>query len=97
MVADCQMARLRPARAMNACAPGCAMCMNTAISAMPVLRQAALGDLYIQVNVETPQNLSKRQRELLQEFESISSKENSPQSAGFFSRMKDFFDSLGDK
>ena len=64
---------------------------------MPVLRQTALGDLYIQVNVETPQNLSKRQRELLQEFESISSKENSPQSAGFFARMKDFFDSLGDK
>ncbi len=59
---------------------------------MPVLRQPAVGDLYIQVAVETPQSLSKRQRELLQEFESLSSKENSPQSAGFFSRMKDFFD-----
>ncbi|PHP68975.1 molecular chaperone DnaJ [Zhengella mangrovi] len=63
---------------------------------MPVLRQPNLGDLYIQVVVETPQNLSKRQRELLQEFEEISSKDNSPQSAGFFSRMKDFFDSLGE-
>ncbi len=59
---------------------------------MPVLRQPAAGDLYIQIAVETPQNLSKRQRELLQEFETISAKETSPQSTGFFSRMKDFFD-----
>ncbi|QKV19503.1 molecular chaperone DnaJ [Oricola thermophila] len=60
---------------------------------MPVLRQAAMGDLYIQIVVETPQNLSKRQRELLQEFEEISAKENNPQSNGFFSRMKEFFGS----
>jgi len=58
---------------------------------MPVLRQAALGDLYIQIVVETPQNLSKRQRELLEEFDEISAHENSPQSTGFFSRMKEFF------
>src|SRR5690606_27897597 len=63
---------------------------------MPVLRQPQMGDLYIQVVVETPQNLSRRQRELLEEFERISSQENSPQSAGFFSRMKDFFDSFSD-
>jgi molecular chaperone DnaJ len=62
---------------------------------MPVLRQNQIGDLYIQVAVETPQNLSKRQRELLEEFEELSSTENSPQSAGFFSRMKDFFESFG--
>ncbi|APH70321.1 molecular chaperone DnaJ [Aquibium oceanicum] len=62
---------------------------------MPVLRQNAVGDLIIQVAVETPQNLSKRQRELLQEFEELSSKENSPQSNGFFNRMKDFFESFG--
>lgn len=59
---------------------------------MPVLRQPTTGDLYIQVSVETPQNLSKRQKELLEEFESLSSKDNSPQNAGFFSRMKDFFE-----
>lgn len=59
---------------------------------MPVMRQAQMGDLYIQIAVETPQNLSKRQRELLSEFEEISANENSPQSSGFFSRMKDFFD-----
>jgi len=64
---------------------------------MPILRQATMGDLYIQVAVETPENLTKRQRELLEEFEELSSKENSPQSAGFFSRMKDFFESFGER
>ena len=63
---------------------------------MPVLRQPNVGDLYIQTAVETPQNLSRRQRELLEEFEQLSSKENSPQSNGFFSRMKDFFESFGE-
>ena len=63
---------------------------------MPVLRQPQTGDLYIQVAVETPQNLSKRQRELLEEFEGLSSKDNSPQSTGFFNRMKEFFDGLGE-
>jgi molecular chaperone DnaJ len=63
---------------------------------MPVLRQPNVGDLYIQTAVETPQNLTRRQRELLEEFEQLSSKENSPQSSGFFSRMKDFFESFGD-
>ena len=63
---------------------------------MPVLRQATVGDLYIQTAVETPQNLTKRQRELLEEFEKLSSNDNSPQSSGFFSRMKDFFESFGE-
>ncbi|MBP1857645.1 molecular chaperone DnaJ [Rhizobium herbae] len=59
---------------------------------MPVLRSSQVGDLYIQIQIETPQKLTKRQRELLKEFEELSSKENNPESAGFFSRMKDFFD-----
>ena len=63
---------------------------------MPVLRQPAMGDLIIQVSVETPQNLNKKQRELLEEFEKLSSKDNSPQSSGFFARMKDFFESFSD-
>jgi molecular chaperone DnaJ len=62
---------------------------------MPVMRQPVVGDLYIQIAVETPQSLTKRQRELLEEFDKISSKENSPQSSGFFARMKDFFESFG--
>ena len=45
---------------------------------MPVLRAKQVGDMYVQVVVETPQNLSKRQKELLQEFEKLSSKENQP-------------------
>ena len=63
---------------------------------MPVLRQPNVGDLYIQTAVETPQSLTRRQRELLEEFEQLSSKKNSPQSSGFFSRMKDFFESFGE-
>jgi molecular chaperone DnaJ len=63
---------------------------------MPILRQPQMGDLYIQIAIETPQNLNKRQRELLEEFERISSKDNNPQSTGFFSRMKEFFDGLGE-
>jgi len=63
---------------------------------MPVLRQPNVGDLYIQTAVETPQNLTRRQRELLEEFEQLSSQDNSPQSSGFFARMKDFFESFGE-
>ena len=61
---------------------------------MPVLRSRDVGDLYIQVVVETPQNLTKRQRELLAEFERESSRETHPESAGFLSRMREFFDGL---
>src|ERR1700759_3229204 len=58
---------------------------------MPVLRSKQTGDMYVQVVVETPQNLTKRQRELLAEFEKLSSKETQPESTGFFARVKDFF------
>ena len=62
---------------------------------MPVLRSKDLGDLYIQARVETPQNLTRRQRELLNEFEAESSNRTHPDSAGFFSKMKDFFETIG--
>ena len=62
---------------------------------MPVLRSKQSGDMYVQVVVETPQKLTKKQRELLTEFETLSSKETHPESAGFFSRVKDFIDGLG--
>ena len=62
---------------------------------MPVLRSKVTGDMYIQVEVETPKNLNKRQRELLEDFEKASHKETSPESAGFFSRVKDFFEGKG--
>ncbi len=58
---------------------------------MPVLRAREVGDLYIQVFVETPQSLTKRQRELLQEFDQSTSPETHPESSGFFSKVRDFF------
>ena len=61
---------------------------------MPVLRSRDMGDLYVQAMVETPQNLTRRQRELLAEFEKESSQKTHPESAGFFARMKDFFEGL---
>jgi molecular chaperone DnaJ len=63
---------------------------------MPVLRSSQTGDLYIQISIETPQKLTRRQRELLEEFESISSHENNPESHGFFSKMRHFFDTLSE-
>jgi molecular chaperone DnaJ len=62
---------------------------------MPVLRSRDKGDMYITVVVETPQNLSRRQRELLEEFERQSSGETHPESSGFFARVRDFFEGLG--
>jgi molecular chaperone DnaJ len=47
--------------------------------------------MYIQIVVETPMNLSRRQRELLEEFEKASSAETHPESTGFFARVRDFF------
>jgi len=59
---------------------------------MPVLRSKVLGDMYIQVEVETPKNLTRKQRELLEAFERESNKETSPHSAGFFAKVKEFFE-----
>jgi len=62
---------------------------------MPVLRSKVTGDMYIQVEVETPKNLTRKQRELLEEFERESHKETSPHSIGFFARVKEFFEGKG--
>jgi molecular chaperone DnaJ len=62
---------------------------------MTVLRSAARGDMFIEAIVETPVNLTKRQQELLREFEKAG--ENSgthPESEGFFARVKEFFEDL---
>jgi len=61
---------------------------------MPVLRSTQMGDMYIQVSVETPVNLSKKQKSLLKEFES-EKRDNSPQSEGFFSKAKNFWEGFG--
>jgi molecular chaperone DnaJ len=58
---------------------------------MPVLRSRQTGDMYVQVVVETPQSLTKKQQELLAEFEKLSSGATQPESSGFFAKVKDFF------
>jgi len=62
---------------------------------MPVLRARQSGDMYVQVVVETPQKLTKKQRELLVEFDRLSSMDTQPESAGFFGKVKEFLDGLG--
>jgi len=62
---------------------------------MPLLRSRQSGDMYVQVVVETPQQLTKKQRELLAEFERLSSSETQPESSGFLGKVKEFLDGLG--
>jgi molecular chaperone DnaJ len=62
---------------------------------MPVLRARQSGDMYVQVVVETPQKLTKKQRELLAEFDRLSSTETHPESTGFLGKVKEFLDGLG--
>jgi molecular chaperone DnaJ len=59
---------------------------------MPVLRARQTGDMYVQVVVETPQKLTKKQRDLLAEFDRLSLPENQPESAGFLGKVKEFLD-----
>jgi len=61
---------------------------------MPVLRSPEKGDLYVQVTVETPVNLTKRQKELLEEFEQGAGPKTSPESDGFFTRVREFWDDV---
>tara|TARA_Y100001970_G_scaffold294127_1_gene447282 strand:+ start:129202 stop:130341 length:1140 start_codon:yes stop_codon:yes gene_type:complete len=61
---------------------------------MPSLNSSAKGDMYVHVSVETPINLTKKQKELLSEFESESNTGHSPESEGFFTKVKDFWEEL---
>ena len=59
------------------------------------VRSHAPGDLFCHVVVETPVNLTSRQRELLQEFETISQKDaarHNPRAKGWFDKVKEFFE-----
>ena len=58
-----------------------------------VLRSAARGDMYVQVMVETPQNLTPKQRDLLEAFEAEAAKSDrsSPESEGFFAKVREFW------
>lgn len=61
---------------------------------MTVLRSHVRGDMYVQVSVETPVHLTKRQQELLREFEKEGGDHTSPESEGFFAKVKEFFEDL---
>ncbi|WP_204112539.1 molecular chaperone DnaJ [Shimia biformata] len=60
---------------------------------MPALRGGGQGDMFIELAVETPVNLTSRQKELLREFEDLS-EENNPESSSFFKSVKSFWDSM---
>lgn len=60
---------------------------------MPALRGNGAGDMFIELAVETPVNLTARQKELLHEFEELS-EENNPASHSFFKSVKGFWDSM---
>ena len=59
---------------------------------MPALRGSASGDLYIELAVETPVNLTARQKELLAEFQELGA-DNNPEGQDFFSKVKSFWGS----
>ncbi|MGR3761208.1 molecular chaperone DnaJ [Roseobacteraceae bacterium NS-SX3] len=61
---------------------------------MPALRGGAPGDMFIELAVETPVNLTARQKELLREFEDISEDNTNPESRSFFSSVKSFWDGM---
>lgn len=60
---------------------------------MPALRGGQLGDMFIELAVETPVKLTSRQREILREFDKLS-EENNPQGSSFFASVKSFWDSM---
>lgn len=63
---------------------------------MTILRSKARGDMFVQVFVETPQKLTKEQKDLLKQFEAAGKNDemHNPESAGFFTKVKDFWDDL---
>jgi molecular chaperone DnaJ len=61
---------------------------------MPVLRQRVRGDMYVDIMVETPVKLTRKQEELLRAFAEETTGESHPESEGFFTRVKEFWDEL---
>jgi len=63
---------------------------------MPAVRGKGFGDMIVQTKVETPVNLTDKQEELLREFEKNGGKNNSPETDGFFTKVKELWDDLRD-
>jgi molecular chaperone DnaJ len=60
---------------------------------MPALRGGGLGDMLIELAVETPVNLTGKQKELLREFEKMS-EDNNPEGRSFFSKVRTFWEGM---
>ncbi len=60
---------------------------------MPELRGGPAGDMFIELAVETPVNLTSRQKELLREFEELG-EHNNPEGSSFFDKVKGFWDGM---
>ena len=67
--------------------------MRLRAKGMPALRGGGSGDMFIELAVETPVNLTSTQKELLKEFEALS-EDNNPESKSFFKSVKGFWDSM---
>ncbi len=61
---------------------------------MPALRGGGQGDMFLELSVETPVNLTARQKEILQDFELSVEENNNPESTSFFQNVKKFWDSM---
>ena len=67
--------------------------MRLRAKGMPALRGGGVGDMLLELSVETPVNLTSRQKELLREFEALS-EDNNPEGRSFFSKVKGFWDGM---
>jgi molecular chaperone DnaJ len=60
---------------------------------MPVLRRSVSGDLYIRIVTQVPTSLSKRQKEILEEFNELEANKPDPVIKSFFEKAKKFWKS----
>jgi molecular chaperone DnaJ len=67
--------------------------MRLRAKGMPALRGGGQGDMFIELAVETPVNLTARQKEILTEFDEIAA-ENNPEGSSFFKSVKSFWDGM---
>ena len=61
---------------------------------MPAMRGQSTGDLFVQTMTETPVNLNEEQRALLRQFEDTANEHTHPETAGFFSKVKELWDDI---
>lgn len=67
--------------------------MRLRAKGMPALRGGGIGDMVIEFGVETPVNLTSRQKEILREFDAIGAN-NNPEGSSFFSKVKNYWDGI---